>query len=60
MKKLIVVLLSLLAAGTVAAQGYPSKTIRLVSGVSPGSASDTMARLLAEKLSVSLGQPVIV
>jgi tripartite-type tricarboxylate transporter receptor subunit TctC len=59
-KRLFVVLLSLLVAGTVAAQGYPSKTIRLVSGVSPGSASDTMARILAEKLAASLGQPVIV
>jgi tripartite-type tricarboxylate transporter receptor subunit TctC len=28
-------------------QGYPTKTVRLVS--SPGSASDTMARILAEK-----------
>jgi tripartite-type tricarboxylate transporter receptor subunit TctC len=60
MRKLLVVLISLLAAGTAAAQGFPSKTIRLVSGVSPGSASDTMARILAEKLSASLGQPVIV
>ena len=30
----------LLAAGVAAAQGFPSKTIRLVSGVTPGSASD--------------------
>ncbi|HET9580644.1 MAG TPA: tripartite tricarboxylate transporter substrate binding protein [Usitatibacter sp.] len=50
-----------LAAGLAAAQqGFPSKTIRLVSGVSPGSASDTIARILADKLSASLGQPVIV
>jgi tripartite-type tricarboxylate transporter receptor subunit TctC len=60
MKRLLIVLISLLAAGAAAAQGFPSKTIRLVSGVSPGSASDTMARVLAEKLSASLGQPVIV
>ncbi|HSD44925.1 MAG TPA: tripartite tricarboxylate transporter substrate binding protein [Burkholderiales bacterium] len=60
MRRFCVVLVSLLLAAGVAAQGFPSKTIRLVSGVSPGSASDTMARLLAEKLSVSLGQPVIV
>lgn len=50
----------LLWAGVTAAQGFPSKTIRLVSGVTPGSASDTMARIVAEKLQASLGQPVIV
>ena len=50
----------LLWTGIAAAQGFPSRTIRLVSGVSPGSASDTMARLIAEKLQASLGQPVIV
>ncbi|MGZ5649760.1 MAG: tripartite tricarboxylate transporter substrate-binding protein [Usitatibacter sp.] len=42
------------------ADWVPTKTIHLVSGVSPGSASDTMARILAERLSASLGQPVIV
>jgi tripartite-type tricarboxylate transporter receptor subunit TctC len=46
--------------GIAFAQGFPSRTVRLVSGVSPGSASDTMARLVAEKLQASLGQPVIV
>jgi len=50
----------LLWAGVTAAQGFPSKTVRLVSGVTPGSASDTMARIVAEKLQVSLGQSVIV
>jgi tripartite-type tricarboxylate transporter receptor subunit TctC len=50
----------LLCASLAAAQSFPSKTVRFVSGVTPGSASDTMARMLAEKLSVSLGQPVIV
>jgi tripartite-type tricarboxylate transporter receptor subunit TctC len=51
----------LVAAGlAIAQQGYPSKTIHLISGVSPGSASDTIARLLADKLSASMGQPVIV
>ncbi len=60
MRKFLLALGAMLAAGTVAAQGFPNKTIRLVSGVSPGSASDTMARVLAEKLAASLGQPVIV
>jgi len=53
-------LFALLLSGAAAAQGYPTRTVRFVSGVTPGAASDTMARLLAEKLSPILGQPVIV
>jgi len=59
-KQLIALLLALLVPGLAAAQSYPSKTVRLVSGVTPGSVTDTMARILAEKLSPILGQPVIV
>src|SRR5688500_7816282 len=39
---------------------YATRPVRLISGVTPGSASDTMARILAEELSKKLGQPVIV
>ncbi len=60
MRRLVASFALLVASAFAAAQGYPSKTIRLVSGVSPGSASDTIARILAEKLQASLGQPVIV
>ena len=60
MKRPALFLTLLLSASLAAAQSFPSKTVRFVSGVTPGSASDTMARMLAEKLSVSLGQPVIV
>src|SRR5438132_56280 len=42
------------------AQPFPSRTVRFISGVTPGAASDTMARILAEKLSPIVGQPVIV
>jgi len=59
MNKFIGILLFLFCAAA-AAQGYPTKTVRFVSGVTPGAASDTMARILAEKLSPILGQPVIV
>lgn len=59
-RSFIALLLALLAPGLAAAQTFPSKTIRLVSGVTPGSVTDTMARILAEKLPASLGQPVIV
>jgi len=47
-------------SAAVAAQTFPTRTVRFVSGVTPGSASDTMARILAEKLAPILGQPVIV
>jgi tripartite-type tricarboxylate transporter receptor subunit TctC len=49
-----------LICGSAIAQTYPTKPVRLISGVSPGAASDTMARVLTDKLSASLGQPVIV
>ncbi len=55
-----ILIAAMLVAGASAAQSFPSKTVRLVSGVTPGSASDTMARIIAEKLQASLGQPVIV
>src|SRR5258706_9768306 len=52
--------LAVLFSGFAGAQSFPAKTVRFVSGVTPGSASDTMARILAEKLQGKWGQPVIV
>ena len=63
MKKLLAFAIALLSAAVFAptfAQTFPTKTVRFVSGVTPGSASDTMARILAEKLQQKWGQPVIV
>lgn len=48
------------AAASVQAQTYPTKTVRLVFGLSAGSSSDTMARIVAEKLRDKWGQSVIV
>src|SRR5260221_7580476 len=41
-------------------QAYPSKPISLVVPLGPGSQADNVARVLAERLQASLGQPVIV
>src|SRR3954463_478713 len=42
------------------AQGYPAKPIRLIHGFGSGSAIDVFSRPLAQKLSESLGQQVVV
>jgi tripartite-type tricarboxylate transporter receptor subunit TctC len=46
-------------AGAIA-QGYPSKPVRLIVADAAGGAPDQLGRLLAQKLSDSLGQQVIV
>jgi tripartite-type tricarboxylate transporter receptor subunit TctC len=42
------------------AQAYPARTIKIIVPFLPGSTSDAMARVIADKLTPALGQPVIV
>ena len=48
------------AVAQAAADGYPAKPITIVYPYAPGSASDTLTRLIADSLQKQLGQPVIV
>jgi tripartite-type tricarboxylate transporter receptor subunit TctC len=48
------------ALGAPAQTAYPSKPIHIIVGLPPGSQPDTIARLLGQKLSESLGKPVTV
>ena len=53
-------LLGPLIVGSAAAQTtYPDKPIRIIVGSPPGSQSDSIARLLAQKLAETLGKPVL-
>jgi tripartite-type tricarboxylate transporter receptor subunit TctC len=62
MRKLFVVAaaLVLLAAAPVWADTFPSRTITLIVPFPPGGSTDVVARIMADKMSASLGQPVIV
>ena len=60
-RKIAAALLLLSALGSALAQtGYPNKPLRLFVGYPPGQASDIFARLLADNLGRTLGQPVVV
>jgi tripartite-type tricarboxylate transporter receptor subunit TctC len=48
------------AAPHASAQAYPAKPIRVLVGFAAGGGTDTAARMVANELSKSLGQPVIV
>jgi tripartite-type tricarboxylate transporter receptor subunit TctC len=58
--KLTAALPGLLLCGVAAAQSYPVKPVRIIIGFPPGGATDIAARAVAQKLTESFGQQVIV
>ena len=63
MRKLLLVVVSAAAAlfsAALYADNYPSRPVTMVAVFGPGSASDTICRIIANQLGPALGQPVIV
>jgi tripartite-type tricarboxylate transporter receptor subunit TctC len=59
--ELAAVVVALPAVSRIArAQGYPSRPITMIVPFPPGGGTDVVGRLLAERMRVSLGQPVII
>ena len=53
-------LLAALFSTNVLAQNYPSRPITIIVPIPPGGAPDIAARVIAQKLSENIGQPVVV
>jgi len=59
MKRLALLLLALACTGSALAQ-FPSRPIHILVTIPPGGAPDIVARVVGEKISHALGQPVVV
>ena len=59
LRRLLAVFVSF-AALAAQAQGYPTKPVKLIVGFEPGGNTDTVARVVAQKLSERIGQQVVV
>jgi tripartite-type tricarboxylate transporter receptor subunit TctC len=62
MKKLLgaILLATWAAVSTAAAQSYPSRPVTLLVPFPAGGATDVLARFLAERMRLSLGQPIVI
>jgi tripartite-type tricarboxylate transporter receptor subunit TctC len=60
MKRIALAFIAALLSASAAAQTYPAKPVRFVVPFPPGNAGDLMARMLAEKMTASMKQSIIV
>ena len=60
MFRLVIALFLAVLASAAAAQGFPSKPLRIIAPFPPGGAADLSSRILGDHLAKGLGQPVVV
>jgi len=60
MPRLLAAVVIALLSSAASAEQWPTKTVRIVATLAPGSAVDIVARMLAERFAPALGQPVVV
>src|SRR6266545_1991887 len=60
MKKLFSLVALLALSGSLAAQSYPNRAVKVVVPWPPGQATDIAARVVAERLQEALGQPFVI
>jgi tripartite-type tricarboxylate transporter receptor subunit TctC len=60
MRRLLLLIGALAAAGALHAQPYPNKPVKVIVPWPPGQATDLAARIVAEKLSTQLGQSFVI
>jgi tripartite-type tricarboxylate transporter receptor subunit TctC len=57
---LVVSAVALALTGAARAQEFPSRTVRMVLGFGPGGLADIAGRAIGQKMSESIGQPVVI
>ncbi len=60
LRVLTLAVLAIAAAAGAQSPGYPTKPVRIVVPFPPGGPADALARIVGDKLSASMGQPVVV
>lgn len=60
LRRVCALAMGLPAAGAAVAQKYPVKPVRLIVISAPGGTTDALARVFSQRLTDSLGQPLVV
>jgi len=58
--RMVLATAALVAASMASSQTFPNRAVTLTVGFAPGGGTDTAARIIAQKLSDNIGQPVVV